>query len=153
MKKIILLLFVLCTVLSIYGQSSDSLLNVLESEEVETNRIDVLHQLLLDIWLNYPEQAMAYGEEALEISRLQNDSFNISTSLRLIAGVHYYKGDYDQSLDFNLRALEIALLIPDSSLINNGYNNIGLLYYDLGSYQTALEYLLKSLAMKKKIKQ
>lgn len=136
-----------------YGQSSDSLLNVLKASTDPSARITVLHQLLLDIWLNYPDQAMEYGDEALKIAHQLKDSFNISTSLRLMAGVHYYRGDYDQSLDFNLQALEIALIISDSSLINNGYNNIGLLYYDLGSYQTALEYLLKSLAMKKKIKQ
>lgn len=152
-KNITFLILAFSFCFSSTGQSSDSLLNILKGEVTESTKINVLHQLLLDIWLNYPDQAMSYGEEALEISHRIGDSTNISRSLRLMAGVHYYKGDYNQSLDFNLQALDIALIIADSSLINNGYNNIGLLYYDLGSYQTSLEYLLKSLAMKKKIKQ
>jgi len=87
----------------------------------------------------------------LEISKKLNDSVNISKSLRLLAGVHYYKGDYDASLDHNLQALEIAELIQDSILINNGYNNIGLLYYNLGSYQSALEFLLRAKSIKEKL--
>jgi len=132
------------------AQTTDSLQRVLVGLEGQ-DRIDVLHQLIISVWLNYPEQAMDYGEEAWTLSRRSGDSTNISKSLRFIAGVHYYKGDYESSLLFNQRALAIALQIGDSSLINNGYNNIGLLYYDLGSYQPALEYLLKALEIKRRI--
>lgn len=135
-----------------YGQSTDSLLTVLE-ESQGAERIEVLHDLIIKVWLNYPDQAMGYGEEALNLSREFGDSTDISKSLRLIAGVYYYRGDYDESLDYNIRALNIATALEDSSLMNNGYNNIGLLYYELGSYQTALEYLIRSKQMKDKIGQ
>lgn len=154
MKKKISCLILLCVFIThVQSQNVDSLTNILKGDLEDSTRISVLHQLLLGIWLNYPERAMSYGEEALAISKKSNDSTNISKSLRLMAGVHYYKADYNQSLDFNLRALEIAINISDSALINNGYNNIGLLYYDLGSYQTALEYLLRSLSIKKRLNQ
>lgn len=113
-------------------------------------KIDSLHTALIGIWLNYPERAMAFGRQALMLSESINDSANISKSLRLIAGVHYYKGDFDTSLDYNIKALDIATKIRDSSLINNSFNNLGLLYYNLGSYQVSLEYLLKSIQIKKK---
>ncbi len=132
-----------------HGQE-DSLLRKLDQAEGR-ERVEILHNIIINVWLNYPKQAMGYGEEAFEVSRQIGDSALISKSLRLIAGVHYYKGDYDHSLEYNLKALEIALSLNDSSLINNGYNNIGLLYYNLGSYQTALEYLLKSKDMKARI--
>jgi signal transduction histidine kinase/Flp pilus assembly protein TadD len=135
-------------VIQLYAQNTDSLKTVLESADDQA-KVSVLHELLLSVWLNYPDQAMAYGQQALEISQRLNDSTNISKSLRFIAGVYYYKGDFDTSLYYNTRALAIAMSIQDSSLINNGYNNIGLLYYNLGSYQTALEYLLRSLEIKK----
>ena len=133
-----------------FAQNTDSLLTVLEQRE-GGDRIEVLHNLLTSVWLNYPDQAMKYGEEALALSKSENDSVAISKSLRLIAGVHYYRADYEYSLEYNLRALEIATILKDSALINNGYNNIGLLYYNLGGYQTALEYLLRSKNMKAKI--
>lgn len=149
-KNIFILLITAITIGSVTAQDSDSLkqeLNKLEGY----NRIPVLHELILSVWLNYPDQGMLYGYEALEISKAHNDSTNISKSLRLLAGVHYYKGDYDASLDFNLQALEIGQLLKDSVLINNGYNNIGLLYYNLGSYQSALEFLLRALDIKEKL--
>ncbi len=134
----------------IVDAQTDSLLNEL-NQRTGNDRIEVLHEIVTDQWLNYPERAMQYGEEALAISRTAEDSLLISKSLRLIAGVYYYKGDYDLSLDYNFEAFDIAIALGDSSLINNGYNNIGLLYYNLGSYQVALEYLLRARSIKEKI--
>ena len=149
MKKAVLYIALLFIFWNSYSQNTDSLKTVLDRTEGK-NRIEVLHQLVLSVWLNYPDQAMLYGLEALELSKKFNDQYNVSKSIRLLAGVDYYKGDFESSLERNLEALEIAESIGDSSLINNGLNNIGLLYYNLGSYQTALEYLLRSLKMKKR---
>lgn len=109
-----------------------------------------LHESVLDIWVSFPDEAMEYGERALNISKQLNDSVLISKSLRLISGVFYYQGNLSKSLSFNQDALAIALERNDSTLIANGYNNIGLLYYDLGSYTLAYEYLLRSLSIKEK---
>lgn len=111
-------------------------------------RIEILHKLIKIDWLNYPDQAMKYANEALEESRKLDDQASISKSLRLIAGVYYYLGDFEVSLDYNFRALEIASIIADSTLIGNCYNNIGLINYNLGSYPIALEYLLKAKRIK-----
>lgn len=109
--------FFLFSILS-YGQA-DSLINY--SKQVEgKEKIDVLHQIILELWLNYPDRAMGYGEQALELSRQEGDSMLISKSLRLIAGVYYYRGDFNLSLEYNQKALAIALQLKDSSLINNG---------------------------------
>ena len=140
--------FLLFSILS-YAQV-DSLINYSNQAEGK-EKIDALHQIILELWLNYPDRAMGYGEQALELSKQVGDSMLISKSLRLIAGVYYYQGDFDLSLEYNQRALAIALKLKDSALINNGYNNIGLLNYNLGSYQTALEYLLRSKEIKGKI--
>jgi len=144
------IIYILLTILSLntsLAQELDSLNKALKSS-VGEERIDILHLLVLKTWLNYPEKGMLYSYEALEIAKELGDSTNISKSIRLLAGVHYYKGDYNTSLNFNLEALEIAEKIKDSTLINNGYNNIGLLYYNLGSYPSALEYLLRAKEMK-----
>ena len=127
----------------------DSLMRSIENRG-GIDRIDALHKIIIELWLNYPDQAMTFGQEALALSKEMKDSTLISKSLRLIAGVHYYKGEYDQSLNFNQKAFNIAIALKDSTLINNGFNNIGLLYYHLGSYQTALEYLLRAKSIKEK---
>ncbi|WP_462253800.1 tetratricopeptide repeat-containing sensor histidine kinase [Ekhidna sp.] len=139
----------ICTAIEAIGQT-DSLAQRIQGKE-GLDKINVLHTIVTDVWLNYPADAMKYGQEALTLSRELEDSAMISKSLRLIAGVHYYKGDYDKSLEYNQKAFSIGAALKDSTLINNGYNNIGLLYYNLGSYQTALEYLLRSKTIKDKI--
>jgi len=132
----------------VYGQS-DSLLHAVEQSE-GLQKITALHNVVTDQWLKFPDQAMTYGVQALELSEQLKDSLQISKSLRLIAGVYYYRGDFEESLDYNTRAFNIGQQLGDSSLINNGYNNMGLLHYNLGSYQLALEYLLRSKSIKEK---
>ncbi len=132
-----------------FSQSEDMINRLPETKGKE--RIELLHEIIVKLWLNYPQQAMQYGEESLGLSNHLGDSVLISKSLRLIAGVHYYKGDYNHSLEYNNKAFAIAVALKDSSLINNGYNNIGLLYYNLGSYQIAFEYLLRAKNIKEKI--
>ncbi|MEM9896955.1 MAG: tetratricopeptide repeat protein [Bacteroidota bacterium] len=114
----------------------------------DTLYIKSLHEKITGIWLSNPDQALDFADVALEKSQQISDSAFISKSLRLIAGVYYYKGEYNSSLDFNFQALQIANHLEDSALINNGYNNIGLLYYNLGNYQAALEYLLRAKTIK-----
>ena len=137
-------------IVSVAFSQTDSLIQRLPETEGK-ERVELLQEIIIKLWLNYPKQAMEYGEESLSLSQELKDSTLISKSLRLIAGVYYYKGDYNLSLDYNNRAFDIAIAIGDSSLINNGYNNIGLLYYNLGSYQIALEYLLRAKEIKEKI--
>jgi signal transduction histidine kinase/Tfp pilus assembly protein PilF len=145
-----LILVILLIAQMAYGQSVDSLILQVESAE-EREKIDLLHQIIIKKWLNYPDQAMIYAHDALNISKRIKDQAQVSKSFRLLAGVHYYKGDYTASLDYNTKALDIALNIPDSALINNCYNNIGLIYFELGSHQNSLENLLRSKIIKDKI--
>ena len=136
---------------SLLGQNIDSLQAQLSTQK-GTDRIATLHALIFSTWLSKPEEAKSYGEEALLLSVQSGDEVEISKSTRLLAGVHYYLGNYEKALDYNLQALGVALRLNDSTAIHNGYNNNGLLYYNLGSYQTALEYLLRSKLIKEQIK-
>jgi len=114
-------------------------------------RINILHSLIFETWLNYPDSALKYAEQALILSRQVEDSKNISKSLRLLGGTYNYKGEFETSLEYNLQALEIANQINDSLLIHNALNNIGFVYISLGNYQNALEYLMRSYELKKEL--
>lgn len=56
---------------------------------------------------------MAYREGALELSKALGNKRSVSKSLRLIAGVYYYRGDYETCLEVNLEALDLALELQD----------------------------------------
>lgn len=117
-------------------------------ESAISEKIADLHVLVIKTWLNYPDQAMLHAREAYRLSLDLKDQQLISKSLRLVGGVHYYKGNYDSVLLYSTRSLKIAQEIEDSILINNAYNNLGLAYYNLGSYQNSLENLLRALNIK-----
>ena len=113
--------------------------------------VDTLHKQITNLWLNYPDSGMKVARKSLMLSKKLTDSVLISKSIRLIAGIYYFRGDYEISSDYNNQALEIAHAINDSSLINNAYNNLGLIYIELGNYHLALEYLLRAKDIKQKI--
>jgi tetratricopeptide (TPR) repeat protein len=129
---------------------TDSLRSLLSNAKGE-EEINILHSLIFETWLNYPDSALIYAEQALILSRQAEDPKNISKSLRLLGGTYNYKGEFGASLEYNIKALEIATQINDSILINNALNNIGFVYISLGNYQNALEYLMRSYEMKIKI--
>lgn len=129
---------------------TDSLRSALNTEN-EKGKINILHLLIFETWLNYPDSALKYAEQALILSRKVDDQKKISKSLRLLGGTYNYKGEFETSLEYNLRALEIANQINDSLLIHNALNNIGFVYISLGNYQNALEYLMRSYQLKQKI--
>ncbi|MDN4166214.1 tetratricopeptide repeat protein [Cytophagales bacterium LB-30] len=130
----------------------DSLKERLEKDNSE-NRIHLYQQLIISLWLNYPNEAMRYAREALHYAEGRNNSSEISIANRMLGGVHNYLSNYDSALYYGKESLKYALLAEDSVLINNSLNNVGLSYYYMGSYSSALEHLIKSLNIKKKQKQ
>jgi signal transduction histidine kinase len=133
-----------------FAQQVDSLLYQLD-QSTGKDRIAILHKLVTSHALSHPTKALEFADEAYDLSIEYNDSINISKSLRFMAGVHYYKADYETSLRYNREALTLANQLQDKGLINNCYNNIGLIYYNLGNYPQALEYLMSSLNIKEEI--
>lgn len=143
-------LFSLISIQLLSANKTDSLRQILSGAE-DREKIDILHILIFDNWLNQPDSAQKYAEQALFISKKLNDQVNISKSLRLLGGTFNYKGEFEKALKYNIEALEIANQLNDSILMHNALNNIGFVNISLGNYQSALEYLMRSYEMKKKL--
>jgi len=152
LKARVLYIAISCLIVftSFSDNKSDSLRYALQNSE-EHEKIDLLHLLIFENWLNQPDSAQKYAEQALFIAKKLNDPVSISKSLRLLGGVFNYKGEFERALEYNIHALEIANQITDSTLMHNALNNIGFVYISLGNYQNALEYLMRSYEMKKKL--
>ncbi|WP_340152173.1 tetratricopeptide repeat protein [uncultured Marivirga sp.] len=151
--KVRLLYTIIVTLINIQlvnAQKTDSLRLQLSNSD-EQKKIEILHLLIFENWLNQPDSALKYAEQALFISNKLNDQVNISKSLRLLGGTYNYKGEFEKALQYNIQALEIASQLNDSILMHNALNNIGFVNISLGNYQNALEYLIRSYEMKKKI--
>ncbi len=128
--------------------SLQSLLPHLQNKQ----KVEVLHDLTIALWLDSPDKAKQYAKRAMSISVALEDVRLQSISLRLIGGVQIYQGEYELSLIYTRKSLQLASQINDSVLISNSINNIGYNYYNLGSYSEALENFLRALNIKRKFK-
>lgn len=142
-----IIFFLLITTLTCFSQNQE------KDEALLKEEIESLNQKTISLWLNFPDSAINYARLAHQKAKKLNDPRLLSASLRLIGGVHYYKGNYDSVIHYSSLSLAIAQELQDSVLINNVLNNMGLAHNNMGSYQNALEYLLRSLNIKKALKQ
>lgn len=132
--------------------AADSL-KVLLPGSTGQKRIEILQGLVINLWLNHPDTARQYAQEAMRLAETSGDIRAQAIAVRIMGGVLLYQGTYDSALYCSKRSYSLSLLSNDSTLISSALNNIGFTYYHLGSYSEALENLLRSLGMKKKIRQ
>lgn len=129
----------------------DTLENLLSQSENE-KRVEILHSLILELWLTNPDKAEEYALSAIELSQ-QLDNPNLhSISLRLLGGVHIYKGNYDLSLSYTRKSLELGYKTNDTAIISNALSNIGFIHYNLGNYSEAFDNCYRALNLKRRIK-
>ncbi|MBK6263514.1 tetratricopeptide repeat-containing sensor histidine kinase [Marivirga sp. S37H4] len=130
----------------------DSLQSLLPNSK-DAERVEILHALILDLWLNSPNEAKQYAKKAMSLSASLKDPRLQSISLRLMGGVEVYLGEYDLSILYSKEALKLATKINDVQLIAKTLNNIGYAYYNLGSYSEALENFLRAIQIKRTLQQ
>jgi signal transduction histidine kinase/Tfp pilus assembly protein PilF len=155
MKRLLLILCLL-VLSAVFGFSQnikvDSLKSILPAATGK-KKVEILHALVINLWLNHPDTALRYAREALQRSDELKDLRLQAISIRLIGGVYPYKGMYDSALHYTKLAHAVSIKTKDSTLISSTFNNLGFVYYHLGSYSEALENSLRSLNLKYKLKQ
>jgi len=70
-----------------------------------------------------------------------------SKFVRLKAGIHFFKGEIQQSLELNKRAYEFAKDIGNKALISVSLNNIADKFYHLKEYDKALMYAKQAIKL------
>ncbi|HCW07056.1 MAG TPA: hypothetical protein DGG95_06795 [Cytophagales bacterium] len=147
---------VLCSLLSLslsYAQTplADSLKEVLKKTPAD-QKIKAYQALIIKLWLNHPDSAMVYVNQALEFSKTM-DIRTKAIAVRLKGGTFYYQDQYDSAIKYNYAALKYSEQIKDTALVANSINNLGIAFYRVGIYPAALQYLLKSLKLNKHVRQ
>ena len=94
-------------------------------------------------------KAAEFTNKALEIRKKITDYAGIATSLNVLGVLHYYEGDYLESIKYHLEALKRREEIGDPIRTATSYNNIALVNIALENYEEALDYLNKGLKIRK----
>ncbi|MBI2967382.1 MAG: tetratricopeptide repeat protein [Bacteroidetes bacterium] len=127
----------------------DSLLEVLETGEPDSNRAAVLNIVAAE-YANYDySKAMDFGNRALELAEKLNIKEEIGTACNNIGSINIYQGKYAEALDYLIRALRIWEERNDKKSMAKTMNNIGNVYYYLRQFPDAIKWYQKKLDIEK----
>ncbi len=145
-----IILLIQLTIISSTAQ--DSLLHLLTTTLPDTTRIDVLGKLSKTLLSTNTDQAIAYAQEAVDLSTQVGDAERSAYMLKSVGLGYYYKGEFVEVLDYWRASLEEFKKINHPKGISNLLSNIGAVYSTTGDYTKALEYHLEALRIAEKQK-
>ncbi len=162
MKRVFQILLLLALAFELKAQTADSLLQVAETTENDSVRIDA-YLTLMQYYLNRDLlKSVDYASQALDLARQTGSIRQENRALTLLAAARYYQGNYDEAL-LNWQAA-VELLIrreseePDSfarmDLMQERaqlLNNLGVVYKTLGEYEKAIEYYQENLKIQEQL--
>ena len=110
-------------------------------------KVDILNNLGFEYWIVNPVQSIIYGQQAIALAEILNDSSGVANANRVVGVAHWAKGSYDHGLEYLLDGLSIFKSLNDTLGIANCLMNIGLIYSDRADYDLASQYFFESLKL------
>jgi len=117
----------------------------------EKNKIDELLVMSLEYRHVDLKQSLEYAKQALEMSKLLNDSVKISESYNEIGVINYLIGDYHQAIHYYEMSLDIDRKLGKVDDISMRLNNIAMSKAEQGLFSEAIDLLKEALSIDKKI--
>lgn len=142
------MLLVLIPALSASNTEPEELEKKLGTAE-RTEKVDILISLSKSFVPRDPEKALAYAQQAYNLSKDIDYKQGETEALGKIGNSYYQMGDYQKCLDYHYKSLELALKINYFKQVKKNYNVIGVTYRKLGSLDKAVEMYLKVLEIQK----
>ncbi|MBE9469442.1 MAG: tetratricopeptide repeat protein [Bacteroidetes bacterium] len=149
--KIFFFLFVSLNIKASDKPIIDSLLNVLETANEDTNKVNLYINISKKYLSTSTDKALIYANKALKLSENLKFSKGIAHSYIYIGIGYYYQGSYDNALREYFNALNIYKKIDDKQQIVKLLNNIGTIYNIKGEYDKAFNYYLECVKKSKEI--
>ena len=146
----------LITLLIIWDKSNaaskvDSL-TLLLADSKDTNKVNILNELCLALYISNTDEALKYGTEAITLATKLSFKNGLSSAYNRVGIVYDVTGKYEKALQFYEIALKYSNEIKNENRVASIQNNIGMIYWNRGDYANALEYYFKSSKIFEKIK-
>jgi tetratricopeptide (TPR) repeat protein len=122
----------------------DSLMQVFERSETNTERIDALIEISIFYQRQNYQKAIEYAQEAYEIATKEGLSKYEAKASRTIAVIYYDMGDYKNATTYYFQALTYYEYANDSAGLVVINNNLGAIYDRLQNFDDALVYFFKA---------
>ncbi len=151
-------LFTLCLALTLTATAKaqnqkviDSLKNELP-KTTDTTRVKLLISLCLEYRDAYPESALKYGKQALNLAKKLDFGIGMVDSYIQLGIVHERQGEFQLAIEYFQQGVKISRAINDQIGEQNLLMHIGIAYKEQSEYQQALPYYFKAVEICKKIK-
>ncbi len=136
------------------NRSLDSVYKRYTNASSDTQKVNSLNAMFWHFNTNNSDSALKIAQQALLLSEKINFLTGKLTASNNIGVIHFYKGNYTQSLKFYLRSA--ALLsglkegeekadVANKKLLSSTYNNIGTIFLKQRQYAMAENYFKKSI--------
>ncbi|NJN77699.1 MAG: tetratricopeptide repeat protein [Saprospiraceae bacterium] len=149
----LIFLILIITSFTTKASSVDSLLQLIQTEKKDTNRVNILLNITVELRSNYPDSAKSYANQALQISKRVGFSKGKNEAIYQLSVIEYFKGNYEQALKYIKiskellsrnkkfeRELALTLIIE------------GNVYKNIGNYNKAIEIYDECLRISKRQK-
>ena len=113
--------------------------------QTDTQTIQILINLTLELHKTDPDKGIQYGERALARAREINWQAGMAWAQNYTGLCYWAKADYPKALQYYYTALPIAESLQDKAIEASVYGNSGLVYADQGDYEKALDLHFKAL--------
>lgn len=147
-----------CLSIPIQGQEQkqlDSLKKVFSTTLNDTFRIRTCLAIGNKHFFSNPDTSLLYYRKVIEMGdilskkgktpRIKEVAISVkSTALLYTGAIQYYRGNYNQAIEFYLKAVNAFEEINDKIGVCDAYVNVGTVYLQQGYYDKALDYYLKS---------
>jgi two-component system, sensor histidine kinase and response regulator len=149
LRKLLLAVFwALALIAAGQAPTVDSLQRALNSNPVDSVRINILCELSIHFLTSQPEVARKYAEEALNLSTAINYPAGKTLSLNRLAEYHWRQSNYARSVELAAQSLQLAQQQTDTASIARAYRLLGIIYtYGFRQYDVALDYHKSALAV------
>lgn len=128
----------------------DSLLTILPYSTGQ-DKMPLLNRVAEIYWSINPNKTIDYANEALQLSRENNDKKQEGLALINLCQGYLFNDFYDKALQLGLQSLEIRKDIGNDYDLAFTLRTLGWLYFDIGYFDKALEYHTETLKIHEKI--
>ena len=128
----------------------DSLSKALSNASADTNKVNILNKLAIDIMGTDINKAKEYSLESEKLAKKLDFKKGEASALQIIGAVAGVKSDFNTAIEYQYKSLEINEKIPSRKGVTVCLNNIGTYYYKQGNYAKALENHFKALTEREK---
>lgn len=140
----------LCMCMVLRAQKTDSLLQVLQTAQPDTNKVVLLNSLVYEYTAlgNYDE-ALQYGAKALALAKQLNYKRGEAVAYKKIGRIYFSKGDYAQAVKNQFENLKCAEALQNKRMVADAYSEIASIYDAQSRYEDAITYYQKGLEIRK----